>query len=86
MLLLLCAGSSLAEDLYSPNVNIIAELEKLKNMDEKIQKLEETLSKVLSENEGKVEGEQWLHDFMEKNFKDITTYICSNYLFSLLPI
>ena len=53
MLLLLCAGSSLAEDLYSPSVNIIAELEKLKNMDEKIKKLEETLSKVLSENEAK---------------------------------
>ncbi len=58
MLLLLCAGSSLADDLFSPNVNIIAELEKLKNMDERIQKLEETLAKVLSENEGKVEGEQ----------------------------
>lgn len=51
MLLLLCAGSSLADDLFSPNVNIIAELEKLKNMDERIQKLEETLAKVLSENE-----------------------------------
>lgn len=51
MLLLLCAGSSLAEDLFSPNVNIIAELEKLKNMDERIQKLEESLAKVLSENE-----------------------------------
>ncbi|XP_052404233.1 complement C1q-like protein 4 [Carassius gibelio] len=53
MLLLLCAGSSLAEDLFSPNVDIIAELEKLKTMDERIKKLEETLSKVLSENEVK---------------------------------
>lgn len=51
MLLLLCAGTSLAEDLFSPNVNIIAELEKLKNMDERVQKLEETIAKVLSENE-----------------------------------
>ncbi|XP_059357505.1 complement C1q-like protein 4 isoform X2 [Carassius carassius] len=51
MLLLLCAGSSLAEDFFSPNVNIIAELEKLKTMDETIKILEETLSKVLSENE-----------------------------------
>uniref|UniRef100_A0A671RLQ3 Cerebellin 5 n=1 Tax=Sinocyclocheilus anshuiensis TaxID=1608454 RepID=A0A671RLQ3_9TELE len=31
--------------------NIYAELKKLKNMDERIQKLEETLAKVLSENE-----------------------------------
>ncbi|KTG37462.1 hypothetical protein cypCar_00031512 [Cyprinus carpio] len=53
MVLLLCAGSSLAEDIFPPTVNIIAELEKLKNMDERIQKLEETLAKVLSENEAK---------------------------------
>ncbi|XP_043118228.1 complement C1q-like protein 4 isoform X1 [Puntigrus tetrazona] len=51
MLLLLCAGSSLSEDLLSPNVDIISELKKLKDMDERIQKLEETLAKVLSENE-----------------------------------
>lgn len=56
MVLLLCAGSSLAEeDLFTPNLNNIADLEKLKNMDERIQKLEETLATVLSENEGKVE-------------------------------
>ncbi|XP_059419358.1 complement C1q-like protein 4 [Carassius carassius] len=52
MVLLLCAGSSLAEeDLFTSNLNNIAELEKLKNMDERIQKLEETLARVLSENE-----------------------------------
>uniref|UniRef100_A0A8C1S5Z8 Cerebellin 5 n=1 Tax=Cyprinus carpio TaxID=7962 RepID=A0A8C1S5Z8_CYPCA len=51
MVLLLCAGSSLADDIFSPTFNIVAELEKLKNMDERIQKLEETLAKVLSENE-----------------------------------
>ncbi|XP_052386034.1 complement C1q-like protein 4 isoform X2 [Carassius gibelio] len=52
MVLLLCAGSSLAEeDLFTPNLNNIADLEKLKNMDERIQKLEETLATVLSENE-----------------------------------
>ncbi|KAL1280692.1 hypothetical protein QQF64_015292 [Cirrhinus molitorella] len=51
MVLLLCAGSSLADDLFSLNVNIIAELQKLKSMNESIQKLEETLAKVLSENE-----------------------------------
>ncbi|XP_050959512.1 complement C1q-like protein 4 isoform X1 [Labeo rohita] len=51
MVLLLCAGSSLAEEFFSPTVNIIAELEKLKSMNERIQKLEETLAKVLSENE-----------------------------------
>ncbi|NP_001120808.2 complement component 1, q subcomponent-like 4 like precursor [Danio rerio] len=49
--LLFCVGSSIAEDLFSPNVNIITELEKLKNMEERIQKLEDTLSKVLRENE-----------------------------------
>ncbi|XP_073704867.1 complement C1q-like protein 4 [Garra rufa] len=53
MVLLLCAGSSLAEEIFSPSVDIIAELQKLKNMNERIQKLEETLAKVLSENEGK---------------------------------
>ncbi|KAI2667746.1 Complement C1q-like protein 4 [Labeo rohita] len=41
VLVLLCAGSSLAKDSCSTNVNIYAELEKLKNMDERIQKLEE---------------------------------------------
>ncbi|XP_067219399.1 complement C1q-like protein 4 isoform X2 [Chanodichthys erythropterus] len=51
LVLLLCAGSSITEDLLSPSVNIIAELEKLKLMDGRIQKLEETLTKVLSENE-----------------------------------
>lgn len=51
MVLLLCAGSSLADDIFSPTFNIVAELEKLKNMDERVQKLEETLAKVLSENE-----------------------------------
>ncbi|XP_067218159.1 cerebellin-1-like isoform X2 [Chanodichthys erythropterus] len=51
LVLLLCAGSSITEDLLSPSVNIIVELEKLKHMDERIQKLEETLTKVLSENE-----------------------------------
>ncbi|XP_050959510.1 complement C1q-like protein 4 isoform X1 [Labeo rohita] len=51
MVLLLCAGSSLAEEFFSPTVNIIAELEKLKSMNERIQKLEETLAKVLNENE-----------------------------------
>ncbi|XP_050959511.1 complement C1q-like protein 2 isoform X2 [Labeo rohita] len=53
MVLLLCAGSSLAEEFFSPTVNIIAELEKLKSMNERIQKLEETLAKVLNENEAK---------------------------------
>ncbi|XP_073704869.1 complement C1q-like protein 4 isoform X2 [Garra rufa] len=51
MVLLLCAGSSLAEEIFSPSVDIIAELQKLKNMNERIQKLEETMAKVLSENE-----------------------------------
>ncbi|XP_048018940.1 complement C1q-like protein 2 isoform X2 [Megalobrama amblycephala] len=51
LVLLLCAGSSIAQDLLSPSVDIIAELEKLKHMDGRIQKLEETLTKVLSENE-----------------------------------
>ncbi|ROL55181.1 Complement C1q-like protein 4 [Anabarilius grahami] len=53
LVLLLCAGSSIARDVLSPTVDIIAELEKLKHMDERIQKLEETLTKVLSENEDK---------------------------------
>jgi len=52
--LLLCAGSSVAQDLLTANMDIIAELQKLKHMDERIQKLEETLTKVMSENEGKV--------------------------------
>lgn len=55
LVLLLCAGSSIAQDLLTPNMDIIAELQKLKHMDERIQKLEETLTKVLSENEGKVD-------------------------------
>lgn len=49
IVLLFCAGGSIAEDLFAPNVNIIAELEKLKSMDERIQKLE-------NENEGKVKS------------------------------
>ncbi|XP_051763079.1 cerebellin-1-like [Ctenopharyngodon idella] len=49
--LLLCAGSSIAQDVLSPTMDILAELEKLKSMEERIQKLEETLTKVLSENE-----------------------------------
>jgi len=52
--LLLCAGSSVAQDLWTANMDIIAELQKLKHMDERIQKLEATLTKVMSENEGKV--------------------------------
>ncbi|XP_048018943.1 complement component 1, q subcomponent-like 4 like [Megalobrama amblycephala] len=51
LVLLLCAGSSIAQDLLSPSVNIIAEFKKLNHMDRRIQKLEETLTKVLSENE-----------------------------------
>ncbi|XP_067219957.1 complement C1q-like protein 2 [Chanodichthys erythropterus] len=51
LVLLLCAGSSIAQDVLSTTANIIAELEKLKLMDGRIQKLEETLTKVLSENE-----------------------------------
>ncbi len=68
MVLLLCAGISLAQDYCSPNVNIYAELEKLKDMDKRTQKIEETLAKVLRENEGKVE--QWLHclNIMWKNY------------------
>ncbi|KAK9979135.1 hypothetical protein ABG768_012579 [Culter alburnus] len=51
LVLLLCAGSSIAQDLLSPSVNIIAEPQNLQCMDERIQKLEETLTKVLSDNE-----------------------------------
>ncbi|XP_016303778.1 complement C1q-like protein 2 [Sinocyclocheilus anshuiensis] len=65
MVLLLCAGSSLADDLFSPNVNIIAELEKLKNMEERIQKLEEALAKVLRENEALKTLEQDSQNKME---------------------
>ncbi|XP_065133265.1 complement C1q-like protein 3 [Paramisgurnus dabryanus] len=50
LLLLLCVGSSVSEDLMTPTVNIIAELGKLKKMEEKIQTLQETLNTVLSEN------------------------------------
>ncbi|XP_067308503.1 complement component 1, q subcomponent-like 4 like [Pseudorasbora parva] len=49
--LLLCAESSIAQDVLTPSMDIIAELEKIKPMDERIQKLEEVLTKVLSENE-----------------------------------
>ncbi|XP_051556608.1 complement component 1, q subcomponent-like 4 like [Myxocyprinus asiaticus] len=52
MVLLLCVGGSVAQDL-SPIVNIIEELEKLKNMEERIKALEETMNKVVSENEDK---------------------------------
>ncbi|TRY98924.1 hypothetical protein DNTS_016981 [Danionella cerebrum] len=51
LLFLLFAGSSIADDLFSPSVNIMAEIEKWKTMEERIQRLEETLTKVLSENE-----------------------------------
>ncbi|XP_065133255.1 cerebellin-1-like [Paramisgurnus dabryanus] len=51
LLLLLCVGSSVSQDLMTPTVNIIAELEKLKKMEEKIQTLQETLDKVLVNNE-----------------------------------
>ncbi|XP_043118199.1 complement C1q-like protein 4 isoform X2 [Puntigrus tetrazona] len=50
MLLLLCIGSSLVEGVCSTNVNIHAELEKLRDVDKRTQKLEETLDKVLKEN------------------------------------
>uniref|UniRef100_A0A673J395 Cerebellin 5 n=1 Tax=Sinocyclocheilus rhinocerous TaxID=307959 RepID=A0A673J395_9TELE len=39
-------------------MNINAESEKLKNMEERIQKLEETLTKVMCENAGKVEAKK----------------------------
>lgn len=55
LVLLLCSGSSIAQELLTPSMDIIAELQKLKHMDERIEKLEETLTKVLSENEGKVD-------------------------------
>ncbi|XP_073729253.1 complement C1q-like protein 3 [Misgurnus anguillicaudatus] len=51
LLLLLCVGSSVSQDLMTPNVNIIAELEKLKKMEEKIQTLQEKLDSVLINNE-----------------------------------
>ncbi|XP_051990162.1 complement component 1, q subcomponent-like 4 like isoform X1 [Xyrauchen texanus] len=53
MVLLLCVGGSVAQDVLSPIVNIIEELEKLKNMEERIKALEETMNKVVSENEDK---------------------------------
>uniref|UniRef100_A0A9J8DFI5 Cerebellin 5 n=2 Tax=Cyprinus carpio TaxID=7962 RepID=A0A9J8DFI5_CYPCA len=75
MVLLLCAGSSLAEDIFPPTVNIIAELEKLKNMDERIQKLEETLAKVLSENEALKttvqDSQNKLESFQKENAKKV---------------
>ncbi|XP_056334933.1 complement component 1, q subcomponent-like 4 like [Danio aesculapii] len=58
IVLLFCVGSSIAEDLFSPNVNIITELEKLKNMEERIQKLEnenEALKTLLQESQIKIE-------------------------------
>lgn len=61
IVLLFCVGSSIAEDLFSPNVNIIAELEKLKNMEERIQKLEnenEALKTLLQESQIKIENFQ----------------------------
>ncbi|KAA0719520.1 Collagen alpha-1(VIII) chain [Triplophysa tibetana] len=51
LMLLFCARSSVSQDLLRPTVDIMAELAKLKNMEEKIQNLENTLNKVLSENE-----------------------------------
>ncbi|XP_067219955.1 complement C1q-like protein 4 [Chanodichthys erythropterus] len=51
LVLLLCAGSLFAQDLLSPSVNIIAEPQKQQCMEERIQKLEETLTKILSDNE-----------------------------------
>ncbi|XP_017558981.1 coagulation factor XIII B chain-like [Pygocentrus nattereri] len=41
--LLLCVGGALAQDFMSPNVNIMEELGKLKNMEERLRTLEETV-------------------------------------------
>nr|XP_055057511.1 complement component 1, q subcomponent-like 4 like isoform X2 [Misgurnus anguillicaudatus] len=51
LLLLLCVGSSVSKDFVTPNVNIIAELEKLKKMEETIQTLQDTLDSVFINNE-----------------------------------
>ncbi|XP_065133286.1 cerebellin-1-like [Paramisgurnus dabryanus] len=51
LLLLLCVGSSVSEDLITPTVNIIAELEKLKKMEKTIQTLQDTLDSVFINNE-----------------------------------
>ncbi|XP_065133253.1 complement C1q-like protein 3 [Paramisgurnus dabryanus] len=56
LLLLLCVGSSVSQNFMTPTVNInvqIPELEKLQKMEEKIQTLQETLNKVLNENEAR---------------------------------
>lgn len=78
LVLLLCAGSSIAQDLLSPTVNIIAELEKLKHMDGRIQKLEETLTKVLSENEAlktKVQDSQNKLETVQKESEALKTLV-----------
>uniref|UniRef100_A0A3B4CI22 C1q domain-containing protein n=1 Tax=Pygocentrus nattereri TaxID=42514 RepID=A0A3B4CI22_PYGNA len=41
--LLLCVGGALAQDFMSPTVNIMEELGKLKNMEERLRTLEETV-------------------------------------------
>ena len=41
--LLLCVWGALAQDFMSPNVNIIEELGKLKNMEERLKTVEETV-------------------------------------------
>nr|XP_055057509.1 complement C1q-like protein 3 [Misgurnus anguillicaudatus] len=51
LLFLFCVGSSVSEDLMTPTVNIFAELEKLKKMEEKIQTLQEKLDSLLRNNE-----------------------------------
>ncbi|KAL7879402.1 hypothetical protein SRHO_G00016560 [Serrasalmus rhombeus] len=60
--LLLCVGGALAQEFMSPNVNIMEELGKLKNMEERLRTVEEQLRTM----EGKMQNQNTLVEELKK--------------------
>ncbi|XP_017558980.1 complement factor H-related protein 2-like [Pygocentrus nattereri] len=60
--LLLCVGGALAQDFMSPNMNIMEELGKLKNMEERLRTVEEQLRTM----EGKMQNQNTLVEELKK--------------------
>lgn len=54
IVLLLCVWATLAQDLMSPRLDILAELKKIKTMEEKLNALDDEVRELRSKNEGTV--------------------------------
>lgn len=52
IVLVLCMWATMAQDLMSPTLDIIAELKKIKTMEEKLNALNDKVRELRSKNEG----------------------------------